>query len=466
VADSTVIFHDNMESGVNGWSHYSTHANGIDQWAQTSNRASSGVTSWQASQHDFEGGDALQSPSIDLTGYQDATLTFMHWHNFDDCEDPTFEPDGGILEVSIDGGSKWTQVFPAGGYPYTLDDVCSNPLAFRDAYSHDGGNGNAFIPAIFDLTPYAGNTILIRWQAGWDCGNCAFNNEGWYVDDVTVYSTSFTGWLAANPDAGTVVAGNSIPITVTFDATGLNGGDYAANLVISSNDPQSATVKIPARLHVTGAPDIALSDNAFDFGSIFVGDTATAKLNVSNLGTDLLTASIVSNNGDYTVTPNLVNLDPKKSRVVSIRFIPSALGEIPGTLTITTNDPDERTITIPLRGRGVPPPEIAVAPDSLGDRLFTGEISKKILTIANSGGSDLTFELSIENINVTIPVSLALKNQAQAGKAADGKIENLGKPAAATISKGARNRDAEWALEILRANERVAAAVSAPITET
>ena len=66
-----------------------------------------------------------------------------------------------------------------------LDDVCFNPLAFRPAYSHSEWRG--FIPATFDLTPFVGHTIRFRFRAGWDCGNCAFN-EGWYVDDVAVYS--------------------------------------------------------------------------------------------------------------------------------------------------------------------------------------------------------------------------------------------------------------------------------------
>ena len=64
--DTFVIFYDDMESGVNGWSHYSTHANNIDQWHQTMNRSNSGAVSWRVSQHQSYGSDALQSPEIDL----------------------------------------------------------------------------------------------------------------------------------------------------------------------------------------------------------------------------------------------------------------------------------------------------------------------------------------------------------------------------------------------------------------
>jgi subtilisin family serine protease len=107
-----VIFHDDMESGENGWSHYSTHANRIDQWAQTKNRANSGATAGRSPNIISKAASAAISAHR-LNRYDDATLAFMHWHNFDDCNDPTFDPDGGILEVSSDGGARWTQIFPS-----------------------------------------------------------------------------------------------------------------------------------------------------------------------------------------------------------------------------------------------------------------------------------------------------------------------------------------------------------------
>jgi len=83
--DDTVIFFDDMETGPNGWTHASTHPNGIDLWSQSTARASSGVTSWRVMQHDFQGGDALRTPPIDLSGYLQAALSFSHWFRFDDC---------------------------------------------------------------------------------------------------------------------------------------------------------------------------------------------------------------------------------------------------------------------------------------------------------------------------------------------------------------------------------------------
>ncbi len=244
--DATVIFEDDMESGPNGWSHTSTHPNGVDLWRQTTVRASSGTTSWNVAQHAFEGGDALMTPPIDLAGFFQAALTFDHYYDFDDCGTPTFDPDGGIVEVSTDGGANWQQIFPVGGYPYILDDICGNPLAFYQAYSHS--SSGAFVQALFDLSPFAGKTLHIRFHAGWDCGNCGFN-EGWYIDDVSV--TSLTPrWISVSPREATIAPQGVLDVQVDFNATALAVGSYDAQLVVASNDPDEPSLVIPVNLQV------------------------------------------------------------------------------------------------------------------------------------------------------------------------------------------------------------------------
>jgi hypothetical protein len=131
-----------------------------------------------------EGDTALETPDIVLPVTGGGELSFWHWYNFDDCQDPTSELDGGIVEVRVIPAGSWTQIFPAAGYPYTLDAVCGpNPLEGFEAYAHD--SGGMWMWESFDLDAYAGETIRIRFHVGWNCGNCIME-EGWYIDDVEI----------------------------------------------------------------------------------------------------------------------------------------------------------------------------------------------------------------------------------------------------------------------------------------
>jgi hypothetical protein len=58
-------------------------------------------------------------------------------------------------------------------------------------------------------------------------------------------------WLSESPTSGTVPASGQANVTVGFDATGLAEGDYTANLVIDTNDPDEDPVVVPVTLHVS-----------------------------------------------------------------------------------------------------------------------------------------------------------------------------------------------------------------------
>jgi hypothetical protein len=86
------------------------------------------------------------------------------------CDDPAFEPDGGLLEI-LSGMSPFELVEPiepAGGYGATLDESCGNPIAYRPAFTHD--SGDEFQSVEVDLSAYAGGAIRIGFHVGWEAG--------------------------------------------------------------------------------------------------------------------------------------------------------------------------------------------------------------------------------------------------------------------------------------------------------
>ncbi|MBN1135195.1 MAG: PKD domain-containing protein, partial [Anaerolineae bacterium] len=63
-------------------------------------------------------------------------------------------------------------------------------------------------------------------------------------------------WLGETPAAGTLPPAGCADVTVTFDATGLAPGDYTADLIVNSNDPDEPAIPLPVALTVLQPADI------------------------------------------------------------------------------------------------------------------------------------------------------------------------------------------------------------------
>jgi len=59
-------------------------------------------------------------------------------------------------------------------------------------------------------------------------------------------------WLTYSPISGNILPDNDLPITLYFDATNLEDGDYNKDIIISSNDPNIPEITVPVTLHVIG----------------------------------------------------------------------------------------------------------------------------------------------------------------------------------------------------------------------
>jgi subtilisin family serine protease len=181
-------FSDDMESGINGWTHSLVTPGYVDQWHQSSqrNHTAGGGKSWKCGS--TGGGNyadytdaGLVTPTIDLQ--PNSRLLFWHWMDAE-VNSGTEAWDGGIVEISINGGA-WQQITPVGGYPYTITSNPDSPFAGGTpcfSGSHDWRQEE------FDLAGYSGSA-KIRFRFGTDGYVTA---EGWYVDDVIVAPDSPT----------------------------------------------------------------------------------------------------------------------------------------------------------------------------------------------------------------------------------------------------------------------------------
>jgi serine protease AprX len=114
-------------------------------------------------------------------------LTFRHNFNLEASDvDPNLGFDGGVLEVSTDGGNTFQDIlaaggtFEMGGYNRTISTDRGSPIAGRQAWS---GNSEGFITSVVNLLQVGGLDVRLRWRMASDNTG---SSEGWRVDTVNV----------------------------------------------------------------------------------------------------------------------------------------------------------------------------------------------------------------------------------------------------------------------------------------
>jgi hypothetical protein len=239
-------------------------------------------------------------------------------------------------------------------------------------------------------------TIGIQNQAKNDGLQVVFN-AAYVKDNLAIRFAPPARFLTVTPGSGSVPPGGFMDLTVGFNAADLFGGDYDGVVRISGNDPVIPQLDVPAVLHVTGVPDIAVTPGSLDFGEVFIGYPKVLQLSVQNNGTDALNVSnVTSTDGAYGVDPTVFSIPPLSSQVLDVSFGPPDAAAHPAMLTIHSNDPDTAMLSVGLAGTGLVPPDVSTAPTSLSSTLDIPDSESQTLTVHNTGGSDLDFTVGAQ----------------------------------------------------------------------
>ncbi|WP_394829459.1 M36 family metallopeptidase [Pendulispora albinea] len=218
----------------------------FDIWPNTSatDDAESGSSVWSvigaagvwsrqgdATNHVLHGNDlgkpsdsSLVSPDL-IVGQNDFTISFKHRYAFE--ASGTSYYDGGVLEISSNGGVTWSDIsaYADPQYPRTLRGGNStNPLKGRKAWS--GEEKDAKTVSLNLGKALAGKTVKVRFRIGTDTDTGA---AGWDIDDIAFggitnkpFATRVDGACTLGADAGTGGGNNPPPDAGSPPAGGAN----------------------------------------------------------------------------------------------------------------------------------------------------------------------------------------------------------------------------------------------------
>jgi hypothetical protein len=158
----------------------------------------------------FPSDTQFTSPALNVSTTDPFVLKFSHAYSLEASGGDLF--DGGVIEVSVDGGATWNDVTMFGvdpGYTGALFIGSDNPIAGRQAYSGVSAGYPARTPVSLNFgNAFAGMTVMVRFRIGTDD---AASQVGWNIDDIEVDGIANTPFPIQIPETATCTAHGSEP---------------------------------------------------------------------------------------------------------------------------------------------------------------------------------------------------------------------------------------------------------------
>ena len=204
-------------------------------------------------------------------------------------------------------------------------------------------------------------------------------------------------FLTVTPAQNTLPPGGWIDLALVFSTVAARSGSYTAALRISGNDPLVPRFDVPVALTIFGVPDLQPNPGSLEFGAVDLGFPHLQQLQVQNPGSEVLFVNdITSDEPAFSASTTRFSVPPFGRALVDVRFDPLAARRYEGTLSLQSNDPDLAVTTIPVGGTGRIAPALSVAAGSLWTaRLQPGASADRSLTLHNTGGSDLEYDVTL-----------------------------------------------------------------------
>jgi len=189
-------FFDNMEGADPGWTSTGSHNSwerGIPVKGPAFAFSGQRVFGTDLDENYAPGTNAtLVTPLIDLRTATSPRLTFWQWYDIFASEPPNSFDDAAWVEVLPEGSNTSVYIVPMEGYSDVTDTEVGPPLG--EGSPVFAGFSNTWEKTTFDLSPFAGKTIRLRFRIWQDLVEIQVNRitgAGWSLDDVRVTSSRF-----------------------------------------------------------------------------------------------------------------------------------------------------------------------------------------------------------------------------------------------------------------------------------
>jgi len=271
-APNAVVFSENFDAVTApalpaGWA--STNSGLSVPWATVSTFADSSPNAVYANDPEFTGNSSLTTPAISLGNIRHK-LIFRQRYQMD------YEFDGGVLELSINGGA-FTDIiaaggqFVSGGYDTPL---VGGSLSGRNAWT---GDSVFYITTEIHLPATTNNqSIRLRWRFGSDDME---GGDGWRIDNVQITNaiSGFNSNAIPIPDSG---SSSNYPSQIAVnDQFGLVSGVQVTLNNFSHTAPDDVDLLLvsPSGSSVVLMSDVGGTNPVSNLNLVF-DDTAAASL--------------------------------------------------------------------------------------------------------------------------------------------------------------------------------------------
>jgi hypothetical protein len=290
-----------------------------------------------------------------------AVLTFRHNFNMEAGFD------GGVVEVSTDGGTTFQDIIAAGGtfvagtqaYNRTISVNFGSPIAGRQAFS---ANSGGYVTTSINLpASFNGQSVIVRWRRATDS---SVSGVGWFVDTISISGSNCAGapctitcpadvTVSNDPDQCGAVVNYTAPTTTgtcgTVTCTPPSGSFFpvgsttvtcttsagpSCSFMVTVMDAQPPAITCPANITVSNDPD--------QCGAIVNYPNATATDNCPGVGTPVC-------------TPPTGSFFPVGSTTVTCTVSDAAGNTASCSFSITVNDTQPPVITCPANVVAVSP---------------------------------------------------------------------------------------------------------------